>query len=406
MARVLKDNWRTNVSSVSVEHVACDTLLPVNTDSNRTPLLFNVSAVPNHVVDISNLKIHCTFCIEKFEEDSWTAVTLTDANKKICFYNNFGFSLFEDVQLCVNGVLVDDGQREYGRSSYLKNLLFNDGSQSLQTALYFEDNPGQMREVIASSSVNRGEYTRWAMTRSSSNSFIAPVYLDVLQSKGVFPDNVSFTLRFFPARSECCILQSAEEEVKVRVLIKHAELLVPRCKMSVSKPLTIPYQSTKIFTFLNPKSITHFTRSLNVSEIPDKILVGVLSEKEFNGTAKEHCYYFGERNVKRVELHCNGHTYPTQTGIENDKANNDYTQMYHSLFNQLGVRYVPFPIDRIDKGYALYGIALPNDKGKPGHCDIDIVFGAPPEDNLVVYVMCFFSSKFTIDARGNTKISM
>ena len=329
------------MSSVSIEHVACDTLLPINTDSNRSPLLFNVNSSPNHVVDTRNIKIHCSFVLQKFDKDEWKGLANTD---KACVYNNFGFGLFEDVHLCVNGVLVEGGDREYGRSSYLKNLLFSDGSKSLQSALYFEDNPGQMEVVLASTS-NPCQWTRWsAGLENNECTFIAPVYLDILQADGVFPENVSFTLRFFPTRSECCIEQSADPAMKLRAVIKHAELLVPRCKLSVPKQLTVPYEATKVITFLNPKTITHFTRSLNLPELPSKILLGVLDEKKFKGDAIEHSYFFGHNDVKRVEVHCNGQTYPSQSGI--------------------------------------------------------VIFSKPPAENLVVYVICFFDSKFTIDSRA------
>ena len=53
-------NWRQHVESTSTQVVQCESVLPVDTESNRNPLVFNIRASPGLVVDTKNIKLAFT----------------------------------------------------------------------------------------------------------------------------------------------------------------------------------------------------------------------------------------------------------------------------------------------------------------------------------------------------------
>ena len=312
MSKTLKYDWRDKLVRIATERITCDTLLPVDSQNNRTPLLFNVRPVPDHVVDLRNVRIHAKFRIQKLVGKEWKSLENTD--DEIAAYNNFGYCVFEDVQLSVNGILVETAQREYGRVSYLKNLLYHSGDKAYEAAFFFNDDPGRMTGVVGNAALNPGE-TKRIMAAKDGKEFacIAPIGLDVFESNGYFPDNLSFTLRFFPAKSENCVFTSnTEKNYVLKAEITHAELIVPRIKLqpSASKTLTVPYQSTKVLTYINPKDVSSFSSSLNLNQLPSKLAIVLLTESQLAGKQGENSLMFEHHDVKSVKVSCNGNTYP------------------------------------------------------------------------------------------------
>lgn len=395
-------NWRRNIKSSFTETVPCDTLLPVDTVNNRGPLSFNVRPAPQHVVDVRNMQLAVKFSVQKKTADGWGNI---EANDKITLVNNFGFSLFEDVQLTINGTLAETSQREYARISYLKNLLFATNLKKLESALYYEDDPRHLNRVLLNEGENRGEYTRSLIIKLGAKvSFLAPIYLDILQADTYFPETVAFNLRFFPARSMFCLfqgLQPGTEPIELKVNIHEAELLVPRLQMNSSiKSVTANYEAAKTLTFISPKEVSLFSRTLNVSPVPKKIAIAIISEKQLNGTYKINPLYFQHEKVKNVTVRCNGQVFPTLGGLKSDFENQDWLEPYNALFTQLGAQSVPFTRQTFENGFTIFGVSLGEKPPKFGTVDVDISFAEAPTENLAILMFCFYDSKLQIDSKG------
>lgn len=395
-----------------MEHLPCDSLLPVDTDTNRAPLLFNVRQAPDSVVDLQNIRLLVRFQVKKF-----TAATETEAEKweglapddKVTLVNNFGHTLFEDVQLTVNGVLMETAQREYGYLAYLKNLLYSTSSSACETELFFHDKPGYLNRVVKDYVENRGEYVRSTIISNYEVvSAIIPIHLDLLRAPYFFPDNVGFSLRFYPAKTDSCLFQghvaAPAKPMKVKVVIKHAELIVPRVQLNSSpKSITFDYESTKILAYTAPSSQMSFSQSLNLNRVPSKLAVVVLPEDQYTrANCEANPYYFAHNHVKNVTVHCNGKIYPSAAGLTTSSANNYWIEPYAALFSQLGCVNIPFTLDTMDNGYMIYGFDL-SVEGKPpkfGNVSVDIQFEKAPDKNLTVLMFCFGDSTFAINNKG------
>jgi hypothetical protein len=414
----VKSNWRDSVKLRSTEVVTCDTPLPVDIGLHRTPLMFNVRPVPQQIIDTKNIRILVKFRVLKKQPatddqpEKWVGITRTD---KVCVHNNFGFGIFEDVHLHVNGVLVETAQREYPRTSYIKNLLFKNSSEKrmLQSAMFYEDLPGYMDMVMYNPTINMGEAVRTeAIFDPKIASFIAPVYLDLLQADNYFPDHVGLTLHFYPTQPTNCLICDIAAVPELRVEIVEAQLHVPRCQLSTQalKSFTTQYESVKVLSYVNPKEVMSFSRSLNINQLPKKLAIVVLDENQYHGVNKPSSINFKHHNVKSIRVRCNGQTYPTAVGMTMDFDKKDYREPYTALFTQLQATCPHFFIDHFDNGYAIFGIDLPpghrptkiENGGLYGTCDVDVDFAIKPTENLIVLIYCFYDSQVTFNSTGIT----
>ena len=291
--------------------------------------------------------------------------------------------------------------------TYLKNLLYHSGDSRYEAALFFNDSPGRMAGVLTNAAINMGEHKRFSAALDGEHfGCIAPIGLDTFESNGYFPDTVSFTLRFFPAKTENCVFASHPTLAYVlKAEITHAELIVPRVKLQplAAKTLTVPYQSTKVLTYINPKDVSSFSTSLNLDQLPSKMAIMLLTEKQLAGTKGENSLMFEHHDVKSVKVSCNGNTYPDMNGMQMDKDNNDYVEPFNALFSELGATNLPFGELLYPKNYAIYGVNLHSNHEKFGSCVVDIEFSKAPDKSLVVMIVCFFDSKFSIGANGTYK---
>ena len=410
-------NWRDRIESISTQVIQCESVLPVNTDSNRNPVVFHVRATPGLIVDSKNIKLSFNAVVQKKKGDSWEDLKMTD---KVCPYQNFGFSVWEDVQLFLGGTLCETSLREYPRTSYLRNMLFTSEREqmSLESALFLKDSQIHGDTVLQSDDKDPGGAHRSLIVKDGKEiTVLAPVYSDILQSGSYIPDTTGFTLRFYPAKSDKCLLQeksavtaagaTTDQFQQLRVVISHAELRVPRCRLSgvLPKTITSNFECCKVLNYVSPKDMKTFSCSLNSDLLPSKIAMVLLSEDRFEGKQGESGLFFHHQYVGNITVKSNGNVLPTLSGMNMDPENKDWSQPYSALFTQLNAVNPYIALSSFDNGNAIYGISLQHGAKKPfkGTCDIDLTFQKAPTKNLVILLFCYYNSKYSIDKNGILK---
>ena len=411
-------NWRQHVESTSTQVVQCESVLPVDTESNRNPLVFNIRASPGLVVDTKNIKLAFTVTVKKQVGSEW--VDLDEDNDKVALYNNFGFSAFEDVQLFINGTLCETSLREYPRSSFLQNQLFTPEHEqhALESAMFLKDNPMWGDTIHNSSTRNPGEWLRGLLIKTGKTvSLLSPVYSDILQADCFMPDNTGLTLRFYPTKTDKCVMQKPSKVVKggvethenlqLKLIISKAELHVPRCRLTTPIPKTISgsYECSRVFNYVSQSGMKTFSTSLNTQLLPKKMAMIFLSETRYEGTKGKSGLVFNHHKVSNITVKSNGRVLPTLSGMNMDPENKNWTEGYDSIFSQLHAINPNINLTNFDNGNAIYGInlqrgTLDERKLQKGTCDIDITFQEAPSTNVVILLFCYYDSKYTIDKNG------
>ena len=326
-------------------------------------------------------------------------------------YQNFGFSVWEDVQLFLGGTLCETSLREYARSSYLHNTLFATEREqlSLQSALFLKDSQTLTDDVVQTRKLDAGSYTRGIIVKGGKPvTVLTPVYSDILQSDSYFPDNTEFTLRFYPTKTDKCVLQekspiagvggaaATTDFQQLRVVINQAELHVPRCRLTVAIPKTVTsdFECCKVLNYMAPKNMKTFACSLNTDQLPSKIALVLLSEERFEGKQDKGGLYFHHQKVGNITVKSNGNVLPTLNGMNMNPGKSDWSEAYNALFSQLNAVNPNIGITTFDNGNAIYGVSLGN--ASKGTCDIDLTFQTPPNKNLVILLFCYYNAKFSI----------
>lgn len=394
-----------NVQSTTIDTIAAETVFPCDTDLNRNPITFNIRPVPGMAIQTKNIKLALKFTVKKQVDNVWVDIESAD---RITLLNGPGFSLFEDCHLSIGGTVCETASREYSRTSLIRNMLFTDErtQNSLESALYFQDNPLFRNSVLKSKDTNRGEAIRSEMIENGKTvAVITPVYMDIFLSDCLLPSHVDMVLRFYPTRSVNCLLQQeGSETLKAKVIISSAELYVPRChtKNGVAKTIKVNYECTRVLNYLSPKTLMSFSKSLNVTKIPQKIAMVILTEGQYQGLEHFSGHYFHHNNVKNITVQCNGKIFPSLSGMNMDPSLKHYNEPYNALFEQLHAICPNIGLTNFDNGNSIYGISLEGatNSSKYGTCDISVSFSEAPSNNLVILLFCYYNSSFTIDKNG------
>lgn len=402
--RLVKPDWRDGVESRHVEVIKPSSYLPVNTTTNRSPICFSISGVPNLVTDFKNAFLVFTYTVQKWDKTAeipgWVAVKKSDL---IAPVNSMGSSMFQNLDVYINGSLAETSQNNYSIVSHFKNVFFTTPTEkrSLEAAQYYPDQPGA--HDLVSKSLAKVEISQRAeaIEYEQAVQLVTPIYSDILSSMAYWPDNVNISLRFYPTRTFNC-LQSMVTTDDCNVIINEAALHVPRlkCKTALPRSLSCNFETFKTMTFIHGKSLTNFSQSLVAGgQLPSRLAVIMLSEKRYNGSPEQTPLLWHHMDVKRAALKVNGITNPTTEGIVTDFDKNQFFTAYKALFDSLGAIDVPFPANGFNNGFTVFSFSLTPDNDKKrvtGSCELNLDFNKAPETNIVVMCLCMYSSTFTV----------
>ena len=412
MPKQVSDRWREQIETVNTEILPTDTILPLDNYNNNSPIVFRIRQVPNFAIDTKNIKLLFDFKVQKLNAaNAWGDIALRD---NIVPENGFGFTLWSDVHLSIGGTLLTSP--EYPRTSHFKNIFFKSmrEQQSLEPAMYYRDDPIAGDAVYQSSRTNLGGFLRGQSIKTGKiKSVTTPIYVDVFQSPGYFPDTVSCELRLFMAKPELCLLQDPENDVyvKTRVVITSAKLLIPRFRMpGLSKTMTTNYESCRVLSFINPKGMASFNKSFNSLQIPHKIAIAVMTEERWNGKENKSPLYIEDCGVSNISVKVNDQMYPTQYGMNVDGGTKYYNEPYGALFEGFGAIAPPFTYSTVDNGYVIFPVMLTpsqQDEKQPmfGAADINISFKTATTENMMILIFCYYNDTFTIDKHGRFQSS-
>ena len=422
--------WRrNNAISVDTEIVKPESFLPVTTGSSgRSPICFTIKSIPQSRVDGKNIFIEVSFIVERYNSQSkWVQANLDDDVIPIA---NTYCSMFEDVNVSFNGVLVENTQRDFAIKAYTQNLLFTteqDRQTWMNAGMQALDKFGQFRQVFDKKTVTspdmyttlHGHWQRRKAVENTGNVVYGRLLSDVLSCSEPLPDTVTINVKMFPAKSEACLVQTMkkdgagvkEEAKQYRIKITDCSLYVPRITGRVSTNIarSFCYTNWRILAYTHQTGQTNFKKDVAIGEtLPQKAIVVFMSEKAYNGNWEYSKLAFEKANVASVLMKCNHRHVPFSNGYQMDWNNHLYNTAYVGLTTELGARGHQIKYDGFDNGYSIYGFDLtPNKTGDVslhsplrGALELGVQFEPAPVENLMVIVMLIYADKFTINKAG------
>ena len=175
------------------------------------------------------------------------------------------------------------------------------------------------------------------------------------------------------------------DEAKYKTVITEASLFVRKVRLNPAIPLehnTLLSQGNHAKYPVRRGVVTTFTipqgnRSINkdgvvLGQLPRRLVVGLVSNRAFNGDVSVSPFQFQDYNLNYLALHLDGEQYPSKPLTPN-YAGDQFLRAYMTLFEGTGMLHADrgHGIDRSNykNGYVLYAFDLTPDMAEGGHVD-------------------------------------
>lgn len=385
---------------------------PVTTLSSQSPIEFSIVGGENYL-DLSKTMIFIKLKITKADGSNLTT------GEKTAPVNNLLQSLFKQVDLYLNGILVTQSTGTYSFKSMFETLL-NYGpaakKSQLTGALYYKDTAGSMEETDCTGDGNNGGLKiRHSFTKESYIVDLwGPLHVDALFTDRLLLNHVNINFKL-TLNSPAFALMSGETSPNYKISLQSATLKVRSVKVSptiqmlhlqeMKKGITAKYPirrvDCKTFTIPSGNPSIHKGDLFN-GLIPKRVVLAMVDSDAFNGSYTKNPYNFKLNGANSISLTVDGEQIPFKPiTLKLSRASEmNFMEAYQTLFSGTGRLFTDtgLDIDRRDynKGYGIIAMDITpdlcsssshfNQKHK-GNLSLEIQFnrGLANAINLIVY---------------------
>ncbi|XP_054290310.1 uncharacterized protein F54H12.2-like [Macrosteles quadrilineatus] len=341
------DLFTLPATQTSIENGKWVQYKPISSLTDDSPIEFVVPGHGDEYSDLSNTMLNIKACIVKPDGTKLDPLVDTSVGPA----NNWLHSMFSQVDLYVNQKMVSPQNNTYAYRSYIETLLNYDESAKdshLSCALWYDDKSGEMDDC---ESKNTGLENRRYFTKSSNVvDMVGHLHVDLFNQEKFLLNGVELRLRLVRSRDSFCLMSKTE---KYKVKIVEANLLIrknkinPTVLLAHSKTLesgTAKYPITRVEVkaMTIPSGIQGKTLdNVFLGQLPKRIIVGLVSNKAFNGDFKSNPFNFQSYKVNFFSLYVDGVQIPSKPLQPEYSENKELSVMaYHTLFSGTGIHFL------------------------------------------------------------------
>lgn len=295
-------------------------------------------------------------------------------------------SLFSQVEVFLNNKQVGSSSSLYPYRAYLETLLsYNADAKEhqLRGSGYFKDKGGELMdsvddEVFAGTSKNKGAVERFKWVKYSKTFEVegklhneifnqhklilskVPVYIKLQKSRPAF---------FLMSKVHTSEYRLVIEKAVFRANIKTVADYVREAQEERLKEVNAKYPVTRVESkfYVRAAGLSDLSEPniVSGSELPRRVIIGLVSTNAFNGSLKANPFNFQHFNVSSIKLRVNGQDAPygeLKLDYENDMILPGYMTLYRGT-NMWGTnRSHNITLNDYKQGYALYVFNLTPDE--------------------------------------------
>jgi len=366
---------------------------PLTMVSDGSSIEFDVSSTGDDYIDFANTMLYVK---AKVTQDNGNNLA---ADAEVGPVNLFLHSLFSQVDISLNGILITSSTNTYPYRAMLETLLsYGEDAKTSQltSALYYKDIAGKMDSIdFAAANVNSGLGTRRNLAcESRVIDMMGRIHADIFFQDRYMLNEVGVKIKLIRSNSAFCLMGDAAYKVK----ITHASLFVRKVKLMPSVFLahakalergTAKYPIRRVvcksFTIpQNYRDLSH--EKLFLGQLPTRMVIGLVDNRQ-------------QQHAVRP--------------IQPDFTNGQYIRAYNTVFAGTGKLNADegLFIDRSDygSGYALYAFDLTADLGEDDHFSLvregsvrlALKFSAALANTVMVIAYAEFENVIKIDRNRN-----
>lgn len=297
-----------------------------------------------------------------------------EAADRIVPTNLWLHSLFTQVDILLNGTLVTPSENTYPYKAYLETLLSYDkqtAESQLQCSMFTHEEGGKM-DTIAT---NDGMLLRGrAIAQSNTVSMFGRLHADIMKTNRFLINGVDVVFRLVKSKDVFNLISTPRQNVEYKTEITNAVLFVRKCKLNPSvliqhqkilsrgETAKYPIKRVTVKTFsVAQGSLTSTHDNLFLSQLPKRMVVGLVDSDAYSGHAQKNPFNFKHQNLSYIGLNIDGENKPS-TPLTPDFEAGVFTRPYYKLYTDLGLacknESLSFGLNDFDKGYALYAFDL------------------------------------------------
>ena len=331
-------------------------------------------------IDLSKTQLFITMKITQADRTDIDVVT-------VGLINNPLHSIIKQFSIRLNGTLITEQSDTYAYRAYIETLLNYDDSQKdtfLTSALYYKDTSGNMDEPNPAQATagdenfglpKRASYT----TASATLGLIGTPFCDIFHTDRFLVPDVEVKIKLNLHSSDFMLMSVVGTEkveiIKARLKVRHVNV-TPSVALQLSKSVAkypLRSVSTHLKTLTTGVLTESFDNIFNSGIVPERLIIGFISNAAYNGNYKLNPFNFGHFALKTIKLTVNNAEIPE---MEIDLADpGERVKGYNTLFAGNGTMHRGHgnSITRPDweRGYGLFIYDLtPDGNGASPHFHI------------------------------------
>ena len=341
------------------------------------PIEFTIPKGTTSFIDLSKTELLVELQIVK---DTGDAID----DGKVGLVNNPLHSMIKQFSIRLNGTLITEQSDTYAYRAYIESLLNYTRMEKdsfLTSALFYKDEAGKMDEPDPSkANGNKGLLARSQFTLTSNIvGLMGTPFCDIFQTDRFLVPNVEIKIKINIHSNEFLLMSEAgTEQVKIvsaKLRIRQVNV-TPSVNMKLNLGMAkypLRTVSTHLKTLTNGVMSESFSNIFNNGIIPERLIIGLVTNKAYNGSYKLNPFNFGLFALKELKLTVNNAEIP-ETSIDLSSPTGQL-KAYNSIFAGDGTmhRARGNDINRLEwpKGYGLFVYDLtPDGNGASPHFHI------------------------------------
>lgn len=411
--------------NTSIENIHTREFRPIGQISKGSTIEFDIQNNSGEYIWLKELKLVLGLNIHTDQGQA-----IKNANK-VAFVNLPSSSIFRQVDLSLQNQIVTTGVSANYPYKAILDVLFNYNkdcqSTWLKTIGFEKDTAGAVDAFEPGSSVNTGLEERYKQTKSGNTIvYHSKLFLDILNQDRLLLNNVPLNLKLYPNNDKFCLqyktATAAGSSKYYTVNIAHASLIAPFVRLNPGmlmlhaehlkrEAALYPYYRSEIRTFNISAGDGDWTAdSIFQDNIPEQLIVCLVSSQSYNGHNQSNPFYFQHFNVNYIDFKINGCSNDANILQPNFKEKS-YTRTYSKLFEGIDTNTATIPNitpDDFIKGYCFYKFELSRNNGnvysnpiRKGQTSLSIKFSDKLTEATTVIAYGKFYSVLCIDEARN-----
>lgn len=420
----------------SIVDVSTETYNPISNTNNKGPFKFTIEADPDKWTDCESIRLHGKMRICKKTGNATSKIDNTD---DIGTIDNIFHSLWANVRVILNNTEITDPagkwysyksllETKLSYSSKTKEKVLSSRGFAQDTAEKFVDfGTAAQGNNAAVASENKGWVTRkeW-FSDGQWVYFCINLHSDITTLRNYLPPNIKMQIEFERNPDSFCLLGREPQNKSYYIELENLHLSLKRYRPSSELEmfwkqniksgnkarLAIDRSVIKTYTVTAGKKDLSACNIISGSQLPDQVIVGIVSETSYDGSVDTNPYQFKDFDISQASLVVKGHHEPREL-YKMNKTDKDTADIWAQFLENTGVQSDDreFGLSKQDYLGGTFLLAWDRTPDKcnrfhrhimdSGTMDINLKAHSNLPENATVIIYATYSTDLVIDENAN-----